>query len=169
MPTISSAENPNMFSGNDAKCFGQHWVKEDPSQPPGHRWSSVQFGGRHVVAVRAAMAQRLQIEEIERAPQMSIPDVKFFAEAKKERHDDGSCILLVSYGMAERWDSHHCRWLKTKNLRDSWFLTIRWNRMKCLVETHIEHVECHPRRRTERSVEHAPPDGLQRMLIRVSF
>ena len=37
------------------------------------------------------------------------------------------------------WDSHHCRLLKTKNLRDSDFLTILKIRTKALVETRIEH------------------------------
>jgi hypothetical protein len=33
---------------------------------------------------------------------MSTPDVKFFAEAKKLRYDQVSCLLSVIYEMAER-------------------------------------------------------------------
>jgi hypothetical protein len=33
---------------------------------------------------------------------MSTPDVKFFVEAKKVCYDELSCLLSVSYGLAER-------------------------------------------------------------------
>ena len=41
--------------------------------------------------------------------------------------------------MAERWDSNQCRVLKTKNLTEFSFLTIRWIRTKAVIETRIEH------------------------------
>jgi hypothetical protein len=50
-------------------------------------------------------------------------------------------VAGVSEGWRRGWDSHHCRLLKTKNLRDSRFLTIRWIRTKALVETRVEHAE----------------------------
>jgi hypothetical protein len=39
------------------------------------------------------------------------------------------------------WNSHHCCLLKTKNLADFRFVTIRQIRTKTLVETRIEHAE----------------------------
>ena len=44
-------------------------------------------------------------------------------------------------GFRRGWDSHHCWVLKTKNLQDCGFLTIRQIRTKALVETRIEHAD----------------------------
>ena len=60
-------------------------------------------------------------------------------------------------GWRRGWDSHHCRVLQTKNLRDLRFLTIRQIRTKALVETRIEHAE------------HALQDGVHRRLVRASI
>ena len=46
----------------------------------------------------------------------------------------------ASEGWRRGWDSHHCRLLKTKNLRALGFLRIRQIRTKTEVETRIEHV-----------------------------
>ena len=44
-------------------------------------------------------------------------------------------------GWRRRWDSHQCWVLKTKNLRDSLFLTIRAIRQKTQVEARFGHVK----------------------------
>ena len=46
-----------------------------------------------------------------------------------------------SEGIRRGWDSNHCRLLKTKNLTEFSFLTIRQIRTKALIETRIEHAE----------------------------
>ena len=53
--------------------------------------------GRAACRSRARGYGSAQVEEIERAPQDVDSDVKFFAEAKKERHDDLSCFLSIGY------------------------------------------------------------------------
>lgn len=53
----------------------------------------------------------------------------------------GLQFLKYQRVMAERWDSNHCWLLKTKNLWDSCFRTIRHIRTRTEVETRIEHAE----------------------------
>ena len=55
-------------------------------------------------------------------------------EDDPSRHERAARVML-----RRGWDSKHCPLLKTKNLTDYRFLTIRQIRTKAWVETRIEH------------------------------
>ena len=59
--------------------------------------------------------------------------------AKNQRPGRISLLFTNIYCWLRGWDSDCVRSLKTKNLMDYWFLTIRSIRTKTPVETRIEH------------------------------